>query len=186
MPQPSQITLAQKRQAQNNAQTGSQARVYYPLLDDESIPLPVRQALRQYGDHLNDIRTNYSPSTQYVRGSGDPVTVTTDPNGFGLSFPFNRQGVWILTAAVCLNLAGDASQNFTLSLYVGTIQQPYFALANQAADGTVMLHQSWQVNSITGEEVCTLKIQKAGGGGTSNVDPSNSTLTGTWQGTGQP
>ena len=98
----------------------------------------------------------------------------------------DRQGSWVLQAAVCLVIAGagDFNQPFTLSLAVGGILQPQLGIVQSAAAGTLMMHQSWQVPvPPQGSATAALLIHKASAAtGTSSVHGGNSTLTATWQG----
>lgn len=143
----------------------------------------VQQAFRQTFDLVNTQMNSLSPTSLFTKGSGKtvPVPATNPGSGFGVAVTLSRPGSWVLTAAVALNLVGDANQPFTLSMVVGSVTEAQTAVVQQSADGKVMMHQSWQV-STPGGELCRLLIRKKAGSGTSNVDPANSTLTATWQG----
>ena len=144
------------------------------------------QANRQILDHIHDLRNNYGPVNLFAKGSGTSVTVpdgsTKPATGIGVQVTLTRPGNWLLTAAVALSIVSDNGQIFTLTLAVGsTVQSSHTAQTSSAADAMVMFHQTWQVTS-KGNENCRLLIVKDGGGGTSYVNPSNSTLSALWQG----
>ena len=150
--------------------------------------LQIDTAFRQIIDNQQGLRDAYGPTSLVSVGTGVPVTVpntdTDDGNGFSVSLQLNRQGTWMLTAAVSLIIANDPSIDFRLALQVNrNTQTSHYGVINSATDGKLMFHQSWQVTSVTGDETCTLVIRKeAAGAGTSTVDPLNSTLTALWQG----
>ncbi len=176
--------LTGKSSSQTTTQT-PQVRQYRPISTGDTV---VDNAHRQMFDGLDNLRSNYGPVSLFSKGSGTPVTVintdTPPGNAFSVSLTFNRQGTWMLTAAVSLIITGDPSVDFTLGLTVNNVTVEHFAVVNQATDGSQMMHQSWQVAAKLGNEVCTLVIRKpAAAGGTSTVDPLNSTLSAFWQGT---
>lgn len=145
-------------------------------------------AMRQIIDNQQGLRDAYGPTSLVSVGTGTAVTIpatdTDDGNGFNVSLQLNRQGTWTLTAAVKVDIAGDNAIQFRLALQVNrNTQTSHFGYAVSPGNATVMLHQSWQVVSVDGNEVCSLLIRKAlAGGGTSTVDPQNSNLTAIWAG----
>ncbi len=145
-------------------------------------------ALRQILDHVYNLRSSYGPANVFGKGAPNalPVTVpdgsTRPASAIGVSVVLDRPGNWLLTAAVALTIAGDPSQIFTLTLAAGPTPQAVTAQWNSATDGQVMLHQTWQIPTVKGGLNCRLLIVKDGGGGTSSVDPTNSTLSGLWMG----
>jgi hypothetical protein len=180
MPQPSDTAKATRQAAATAA--GGVVRQYRPQTDT-SLPQVVQDAFRQMPDQIYNLRQEFGPRNIYVQGSGDPVTVTTDVLGIGLSFKLNRTGKWVINAAVALTIAADPSQVFTLFLAVGGKQQGLTAQWNSATDGQIMMHQQWMFNSQTGDDTVSLLISKDGGSGTSAVNPLSSTLTAVYAGT---
>lgn len=146
----------------------------------------INQAFRQAFDNINNQANSNSPTSLFAKGSGKtvpvPVSTTKVGSGFGVSLTLSRPGKWIITAAVALNIVSDSNEPFTLSLSVGSVTEPQTAVVQQSGNGSLMMHQSWQITSSSGTDLCTLYIRKKAGSGTSNVDPANSTLTATWQG----
>lgn len=146
----------------------------------------INQAFRQAFDNINNQANSNSPTSLFAKGSGKtvpvPVSTTKAGSGFGLAVTLNRPGTWVVTASVVVNIKSDPSSNFKLSLNVGNVLQPNTGKLSSATDGTYTMHQSWSITSSNGKELCSLLIVKDAGGGTSNVDVQNSTLTATWQG----
>jgi len=173
------------RKTGGQTQPPQATRIYRPSPTGN---LQIDTAFRQIIDNQQGLRDAYGPASLVSVGTGDPVTVppidTDDGNGFNVSLPLNRQGTWTLTAAVKLDIVADNAIQFRLALQVNrNTQTSHFGYATSPGDATVMLHQSWQVTSVSGDETCTLVIRKAAAGaGTSTVDPINSTLTALWQG----
>jgi|SRR5579872_435232 len=158
-----------------------------PYID--TLKTEMETALRQTIDNVQGQRAAFGPLNLFSAGMGDPLKVpvgATDSNygsGLGLFVTLQRAGNWLLTAAVTLNIVGDSGELFTLTLQNGQITQPLKALAQSASNGTFSMHQTWQIASKTGDDLCRLLIKKAGGSGTSNVDVQHSSLTALWQGT---
>lgn len=161
---------------------GSVVRQYRPITDP-SLPQTVQDAFRQLPDQIYSLRQQFGPNGIYVQGQGDPITVTTKPLGAGVTLKLTRPGIWIITASVALAIIGDPGQIFTLSLVVGGDRQGLTGQWNSPGDTAVMMHQQWQITSITGKETIVALIVKDGGGGTSAIDPSNSTLSAVYAGT---
>lgn len=163
-------------------------RQFRPVFTD-AVPRELQEAFRQTIDNVQAQRTAYSPMSIYSAGMGAALKVPVGASasdygsGLGLTVTLSRIGNWLITAAVCLNIVGDANQLFTLTLQVGPNPQGTKALAQAAATTTQMMHQTWQITSPTGIDLCRLLIKKAGGAGTSNVDVQHTSLTATWQGT---
>lgn len=172
----------QRAQRRGTAVPGSVIRQYRPVADP-SLPQAVQDAFRQMPDQIYSLRQQHGPAVVQVQGNGNPITVTTDPLGAGLTLKLTRPGNWVIQAAIALTIAGDPSQIFTASLTCGGGRLGTVANWNSATDGQVMVHQSWNFTSRTGTELVVLLIQKDGGAGTSAVIPGNSTLVATWQGT---
>lgn len=143
-------------------------------------------ANRQIVDLIHNIRNSYGPAVLYGVAPKNTLTVVVPvtPTGFSVSVSLTRPGVWVLSASVALNIVGDPSQIFTLALRANQTVQALVAQVNMATDSQVTIHQAWQITAQGGEN-CSLLISKDGGAGTSNVNPLNSTLTATWQGTNQ-
>ncbi len=180
MPQPSDISKARK-QVKASA-TANVVRQYRPITDP-SLPQTVQDAFRQMPDQIYSLRQQHGPRNVYAQGSGDPIVVTTDPLGAGLTLKLTRPGIWVITASVALSIIGDSGQVFTLSLTVAGARQGLAAEWNSPGDTAVTMHQQWQFESKTGNETVVLQIQKDGGAGTSSVNPINSTLTAVYAGT---
>ena len=176
--------LTGRSSSQTTAKT-PQVRQYRPISTGDTV---IDNAHRQMFDAVDSLRANYGPTSLFSKGSGVPVTVintdTPPGNAFSVSLQLNRQGTWMITAAVSLIITADPSVDFTLGLTVNNTTIEHFAVVNQATDGSVMMHQSWQIAAKLGNEVCTLVIRKPlAAAGTSTVDPLNSTLSAFWQGT---
>ena len=177
MPQPSDV-----RTKRGTVKPGSVVRQYRPITDP-SLPQTVQDAFRQLPDQVYSLRQQFGPKNIYVQGQGNPIVVTTDPLGAGLTLRLTRPGVWVITASVALNIIADPSQLFTLSLSVGGDRQGLTAQWNSPVDTSVMLHQQWQFVSQNGNESVVLLIQKDGGAGTSAINPNTSALTAVYAGT---
>jgi hypothetical protein len=134
-------------------------------------------------EQIYNLRQKFGPVVIHVNGTGNPIKVTVNPLGAGLTLRLTRPGNWVIAAAIALTIAGDPSQLFTASLTCGGGRLGTVATWNSASDGQVMMHQSWSFTSRSGDETVVLLIQKDGGAGTSAVIPANSTLVATWQGT---
>ena len=160
-------------------------RQYRPNVPSTADPW-LKEFARQIPDLLHDLRQNYTPRVLFAKGTAT-VPVAVADSGL-VQITLDRQGSWVLQAAVCLVIAGagDFNQPFTLSLAVGGILQPQLGIVQSAAAGTLMMHQSWQVPvPPQGSATAALLIHKASAAtGTSSVDGVNSTLTATWQGLG--
>jgi len=169
--------------------TAQAARQYRPNLPADT-PVQVRQAFRQVFDIANGIRDGFSPTSLFTKGNatGDPIVVpvgaTADNQGtsLGLQLQLSRPGNWLISANVNLQIIGDTGQLFTLALILGQAPQSHSAQVNPSADQIQMVQQSWQVQSVSGDEIARLYIKKAAGAGTSAVLPQNTTFTATWQG----
>ena len=144
-------------------------------------------ANRQTFDLIQNLFATATPAGLFVKGSGSPITIpvsgsNSDPGtGYGLQLQFNRTGIWHVTAVASVVVAGDTDQ-FLLSLRVGSQRQPYEGVAQSATDGIIVITQVWNITSTSGAELVTPMIKKLSGGGTSQVNPINSTLTASWQG----
>lgn len=173
------------RSASQTTTTTPPVRQYRPISTGNTV---VDAAHRQMFDQVDSLRNNYGPASLFAVGTGAPVVVpatTGDGNGFSVSTALTRQGTWVITAAVALTIASDPSVQFRMALQVNNVTvTSHYCYWTSATDGTVMLHQSWQVASKRGNEVCSLVIRKTSTAtGTSSVDPTSSTITATWQGT---
>lgn len=181
------MTPFQKLTGRSSSQTTAktpQVRQYRPISTGNPV---IDMAHRQVFDQVDSLRNNYGPASLFAVGTGDPVAVpatTGDGNGFSTSVTLTRQGTWVVTAAVALTVTADNAVQFRLALQVNNVTvTSHFGYWVSAGDGTVMLHQSWQVPAQNGNEVCSLVIRKDSTAvGTSSVDPTSSTLTATWQG----
>ncbi len=176
--------LTGKSSSQTTTQT-PQVRQYRPISTGDTV---VDNAHRQMFDGLDNLRSNYGPASLFAIGTGVPVLVpptTEDGNGFSVSVVLSRQGTWTIACSVALSVISDAGVLFRLALQVDqkTITS-HFGYTTLAADGMIQLHQSWQVPSKTGAEICALIIRKDSTAvGTSSVDPTSSTITANWAGT---
>lgn len=159
-------------------------RQYRPINTGNTV---IDNAHRQVFDAVDDLRNNFGPASLFSVGTGKPVDVpatTGDGNGFSVITQLTRQGTWIITAAVALTITADASVQFRMALQVNDVTvTSHYCYWNSATDGLVVLHQSWQIPAPNGNEVCKLVIRRdSTATGTSSVDPTNSTITATWQG----
>lgn len=166
---------------QRSQPTGSVVR-QYRAPEDPDIQQPVKDAFRQCFDLIYTGRQQYGPAALFAVGAGDPITVTPDPLGAGLTLNLTRPGTWIIQCSVALAIVADAGQIFTVSLVCGGVRLGAAATVQSAGDAIFSVSQHWQFVSINGNEVCRLLIQKDAGGGTSNVVQPNSTLVAMWQG----
>jgi len=164
-------------------------REYRPNLPADTPP-QMKQFARQTLDLVNGIRDGFSPTSLFTKGNatGDPIVVpvgaTADNQGtsLGLQLQLSRPGNWLISANVNLHIIGDTGQLFTLALILGQAPQSHSAQVNPSADQIQMVQQSWQVQSVSGDEIARLYIKKDGGAGTSAELPGNTTFTATWQG----
>jgi hypothetical protein len=145
-------------------------------------------ANRQIFDLIQNLRTNFIPTSLFSVGSGAVVPVPpsvddSDPgSAFGLSLTLNRPGTWIVHVDVCLQIIGDTDP-FTLCLRVAKNRLPSFAITQFGANAIVMVGQTWRIAGAAGTEILTPMIKKkTGAAGTSAVDPANSTFTALWEG----
>lgn len=158
-------------------------RVFRP--DPTGNPI-IDQAFRQIIDNTSALRNNYGPVSLFAIGTGDPVDVPPtdgDGNGFSTQLTLTREGIWVVTAAVSLDIESDNDVLFRVALQVDskTITSHY-GYAQLSGNGSVMMHQSWQVPGEIGN-VCKLVIRKdVAATGTSTVDPITSTITAQYAG----
>lgn len=165
----------------------AEARDYRPIPTGNQVQ---DVANRQFQDLIQILRHNYGPTNVFGSGTpnADPVPVPSKaalkpPSGIGVGLQLTRPGIWAIAASVSLHIVGDANQVFTLSLSTGSVlPQPQTAQWSQSADGVVQMHQHWSIPSVKGATALRLLIIKDGGGGTSFVDPVNSTLQAQWAG----
>ena len=171
------FAISQKR----SQQSGSLVR-QYRAPEDPEIQQPVKDAFRQCFDLIYTGREQFGPASLFAVGAGDPITVTVDPLGAGLTLNLTRPGTWIIQCSVALSIVADNGQVFTVSLVCGGVRLGAAATVQSPGDAMFTVAQAWQFSSTNGKEVCRLLIQKDGGAGTSNVVQPNSTMVATWQG----
>jgi len=154
---------------------------WYPNFEP-TIPFSVKEAFKRVLSFIYELRDQLSPLTLWARGSEisqeidmDPVAVT----GCTLTIP--RSGNWLICGCFTIDVQ-DAAQLFTGSLRrTGDIPQQYANL--EAASGTTAtICQQWLIAAQRNEMV-SLAIQKEGGGGTSLVMGTQTTISATWAGT---
>lgn len=164
-------------------------RQYRPNLPADTPP-QMKQFARQTLDLVNGLRDGFTPLSLFTKGdgTGTDITIPTETSAsdlgtsLDLQLTLSRPGNWVVSASVNMQFIGDSGQLFTLSLILGQSPESHTAQVNPAADQIQMVQQSWQLTSITGDEIVRLYVKKAGGGGTSKVVRQNSTFTATWQG----
>jgi len=153
---------------------------WYPNFE-LAVPYTVKEAFRRLLDFIYELRDQLGPLTIWARGADISQTIDVAPvavNGCSVTLP--RTGNWLVTGCFTI-LVADSAQLFTGSLRrTGDIPQQYANL--EAASGTTAtVCQQWLIAAQRNETV-SLVIQKEGGGGTSEVLGTQSTISATWAG----
>lgn len=164
-------------------------RQYRPNLPADT-PVQIRQAFRQAFDLADGLRNSFSPLSLFTKGdgTGTDITIPTETSAtelgtsLDLQLTLSRPGNWLISASVNMQFTGDSGHLFTISLILGQSPESHSAQVKPSADQIQMVQQSWQVTSVSGDEICRLYVKKDGGAGTSKVVRKNSTFTATWQG----
>lgn len=118
----------------------------------------------------------------YTRGSAKLTVSTTQSTIQGLNLRLDRAGLWIVIGVISLTVTGDTGQAFTVQLMQnGTVLQPVVSATAPTTATSIPVTQVWKVSANLNDSV-QIQVAKAGGGGTSSIDGSNSTMTALWEG----